>query len=310
MPQAILKEIVKFFGQKFDSVIEAIKAIQHPEIKIPEFPKFPEFPEFPEEMSIELKNAPEFPKEIEVNLKNGFPTKIVVEIPGIEKMQGYTPKKGVDYLTPEEITEIKKEITPVKGVDYHDGEPGTPSLTPKKGVDYFTKEEVEAFKADVTPVKGVNYRDGEDGYSPKKGVDYRDGEDGSPDTGKEIIEKVNKDKSKEVIKKEKVEGIKDIEEDIKTLRTDTQNNSSFFTKFAGDTVRLYDLSSLLNGVTKTFTLPAGGQVLLVTGSSTPWFFRPTVDYTTTASSITFTSQIDETQTLATGQSVGILYKIP
>lgn len=41
---------------------------------------------------------------------------------------GFTPEKGVDYFTPEDIEKvrdgIKEEVTPVKGKDYFDGEKG------------------------------------------------------------------------------------------------------------------------------------------------------------------------------------------
>ena len=133
---------------------------------------------------------------------------------------------------------------------------------------------------------------------------------GSPDTGEEIVEKINKDKSGKVIKKEHVEGIKDIESDIKTLQSDVTKNSGFFMKFAGDTVRTYDLSSLLNGVTKVFTLPTSSRVLIVTGSSFPYTFRPNIDYTTTSQQITFTSTIDESTILSSGQTIVLLYIVP
>jgi len=56
-------------------------------------------------------------KNEKVKLQNGN-----VEIVTVKGEDGKTPKKGVDYYTPEEIDEIKKEITPKKGIDYNDGE--------------------------------------------------------------------------------------------------------------------------------------------------------------------------------------------
>lgn len=67
--------------------------------------------------------------------------------------------------------------TPVKGVDYFDGENGDPGYTPIKGVDYFDGEKGDP---GYTPVKGVDYNDGKDGYTPIKGIDYFDGEKGDP----------------------------------------------------------------------------------------------------------------------------------
>lgn len=96
----------------------------------------------------------------------------------VQGFDGYTPKKGVDYFTEQEVEsivkEIKKEATPVKGVDYKDGNNGR---TPVKGVDYLTKEELDKIKREVKPVKGK---------------DYDDGKDGSPDTPYEIRDKLSK----------------------------------------------------------------------------------------------------------------------
>lgn len=69
---------------------------------------------------------------------------------------GYSPVKGKDYFTPQEIQEIISFIqsnvhdgyTPVKGTDYVDG------YTPVKGKDYF------------------DGRKGEPGYTPIREVDY------------------------------------------------------------------------------------------------------------------------------------------
>jgi len=70
---------------------------------------------------------------------------------------GYSPKKGEDYFTQEEIDSFKEEIK--KGA------------TPEKFVDYFTDAEIEylidhireGIIDEVTPIKGVHYDDGEDG---------------------------------------------------------------------------------------------------------------------------------------------------
>lgn len=77
----------------------------------------------------------------------------------------------------------------------------------------------------------------------------------------------------------------------------------------GRMVKAYDLTSSLNGVLKTFTLPAFWKVISVHSSSFPYVFRPTTDYTTDASamSITFTSEILADTTLATGQTLLIIY---
>lgn len=77
----------------------------------------------------------------------------------------------------------------------------------------------------------------------------------------------------------------------------------------GKVVSLYDLSSVLNGVSKTFVLPAFWKVISVSSSSFPYTFRPTIDYTvdSSAMTITFTSEIEASTTLATGQTLLVTY---
>ena len=58
---------------------------------------------------------------------------------------------------------------------------------------------------------------------------------------------------------------------------------------------------------KEFSLPAFWRVISVEGSSFPFSYRPTTDYTVSGSKITFTSEIDETVSLATGQTLIVLY---
>ena len=86
---------------------------------------------------------------------------------------GYTPIKGKDYYTPEEIKEIKKEVTPIKGKDYFDGKDG------KKGRDG---------KDGTRGLRGLPGKDGKDG---RNGKDGKDGRDGSPDTPYEIRDKLS-----------------------------------------------------------------------------------------------------------------------
>lgn len=70
-----------------------------------------------------------------------------------------------------------------------------------------------------------------------------------------------------------------------------------------DIIQNYDLSPYLNGVTKTFEIPTTWSIVSVATSSFPNVLRPTIDYTNDSNHITFTSEIDESTTLATGQTV-------
>jgi len=140
---------------------------------------------------------------------------------GIQKTmdKGYIPIKGMDYYTPDEIEEVKKEVTPVRGKDYLTKEELVKvkkEIAPKKGVDYLVKKEIELIKKEVTPVKGKDYRDGIDAYTPKKGVDYFDGKDGKDGTEIEPEEIVNKLESiTEDKKKLDIRAIKNFDKEIK-----------------------------------------------------------------------------------------------
>jgi len=83
--------------------------------------------------------------------------------------KGHTPVKGKEYYTEEErknlITEILKEATP------------------EKGIDYYTDEELQKIADEIFE----RVRKPEDGKTPVKGVDYFDGEPGD-DADEEAIE--------------------------------------------------------------------------------------------------------------------------
>lgn len=73
------------------------------------------------------------------------------EVSFLRGQDGLTPQKYVDYFTPEEIDTlaqyikdtVKDEVTPIKGKDYFDGEPGQDGYTPVKGKDYFDGQDAQ-----------------------------------------------------------------------------------------------------------------------------------------------------------------------
>lgn len=69
-----------------------------------------------------------------------------------------------------------------------------------------------------------------------------------------------------------------------------------------------DLSSSLDGTTKSFTIPANTAITGVFGSSSPFVFAPTTDYTGSGTTtITFTSNVDASSALAAGQTILVQY---
>lgn len=106
-----------------------------------------------------------------------------------------TDPKKADYIIGREnivdktdLTSVTKEIlAEAKASGEFDGKDGQDGYTPIKGVDYFDGQDGadgQNGKDGYTPIKGVDYfdgkdgKDGADGYTPQKGIDYFDGKDG------------------------------------------------------------------------------------------------------------------------------------
>lgn len=132
---------------------------------------------------------------------------------------------------------------------------------------------------------------------------------GSPDSPTDILKKVQ---SLEEGERWRIQDVNGLEEELKRLG---KKAPSSFVAGGGNglaiknAVMVHDLSSSLNGVLKTFSLPAFYRILSVQLSSYPNTLRPTVDYTVNGSTfqITFTDEIPADSSLATGQTCIILY---
>lgn len=84
--------------------------------------------------------------------------------------------KAAEELRKELYYEVKYKLESgqLKGEPGDDGVDGKDGYTPIKGIDYFDGED------GVDGRNGIDGVDGEDGYTPIKGVDYFDGKDGKP----------------------------------------------------------------------------------------------------------------------------------
>ena len=106
-------------------------------------------------------------------------------------------------------------------------------------------------------------------------------------------------------KKLRISDIKGLKEalDKKVIYTGTSGGAGM-----GGSIRFYDLSSQLNGVLKTFQLPAFARVVDVKLSSIP-VMREDTDYEINGSTfqITFKSGVKASTALDSGQSCWILY---
>lgn len=221
---------------------------------------------------------------------------IGVEIKGVELItlkgdQGETGNTGKDSIVPGPRGERGERGEQGKG------ERGDRSIVPG------TRGEKGLSGKDST-IQGPQGPKGPPGKDSKvRGPKGEPGNDGSPDIGEEIITKINKDKSDKIIRKEKIEGFADIESMVRTAEANSRWRGG------GSFVYDYDYSSLLDGVTTTFTLPANAQIIALFGSSDYGYFKKTTDYTFTASVFTFTSQVNAATQLAQPQTLLLLYKI-
>lgn len=123
-------------------------------------------------------------------------------------------------------------------------------------------------------------------------------------TGEEIVSKINDLPTKTdefKIDKSHIKGIAELEAEIRLLRSRPSGSGA---SIAGrDLFKDIDISSQLDGVTKTFNLPAVWNIISVNLSSFPFgALRKGIDFTYTPTSITFTSEIDAASQLSTGQS--------
>lgn len=153
-------------------------------------------------------------------------------------------------------------------------------------------------------IKPLIPKPAKDGRTPIAGVDFPLPKDGSPDTPEDIAVKINT--LDEKIEPTAIRGWKNL------MRKINDGKKKIFVRGGGSgggsAVMVVDLSASLDGVTNTFTIPSNSRILSVHFSSFPFSAsRPTVDYTSTATSITFTSEIDAATTLAAGQSCLVEY---
>lgn len=151
-------------------------------------------------------------------------------------------------------------------------------------------------KGDVGP-------QGESIVGPKgdKGEKGEKGIDGSPDTAEQVRDKLETLQGDNRLDKSAVKGL---DEELKKINR--EKRTPIFGPGKTRIITL-DLSSQLNGVTKTFTWNTHYGIVGVYGSSAPFVFRPLIDYTENPYGITFTANVDETVSLVAGQTVVVQY---
>lgn len=153
----------------------------------------------------------------------------------------------------------------------------------------------------------VDGKDGKVGERGEKGDTGKEGENGSPDTPEIIREKLELLRGNDRLD---VSAIRGLSERLNKVESNANRPVVVGggSSGGGHIVKSYDLSASLNGVLTTFSLPAFWRVISVHLSSMP-VLRETTDWTQngSASTISFTSQVDAATYLASGQSLVVIY---
>ena len=217
----------------------------------------------------------------------------------LEKVLSDAVKKSVEEFK-KELDEQKKESQDYIEKKIQSAEKYISSLEPIKGDkgDNPTEKELESIIKPLIP-------------RPIRGEPGLPGEKGSP--GKDGVTKIVKSNleisGEEIVKKINALDQKPIHQiDPWHVKGETKYEKQIHG--GGDTLYLHDLSASLDGSTKVFTIPRNTKITLITSSSAPFFFRPTVDYTLSGTGntiLTFDSALDATVALAQGQSIGVQY---
>lgn len=173
------------------------------------------------------------------------------------------------------------------------------------------KEEIDSLRSEIPQIPDTSHLDGKIAQVKTLIPSIEELENKLPMLGVQIRDGLELLLGDERLDKSAIKGIEDIENDVADLKKNKGNKTIYAgiggSSSGGRNVQAYDLSSQLNGVLKTFTIPAFWRVISVHATSFPFVLRPTVDYTTSGSTITFTSEITADTTLAAGQTIIIIY---
>lgn len=191
---------------------------------------------------------------------------------------GYTPVRGVDYFTPEDVADIVARVRSMvrngfDGQDGKDGKDGKDGITPIVGVDFFTEKEKEVFANELVSLVLSKIP------MPKDGV--------TPDMG-EVVEQVI-----DAIKVQKKVGLNDMHDIDKLVdflkrggfRGGGGSSSGSSTTFYSETP-----SGAINGSNVTYT--TAHQIATVINFTINGQYIHPSDYSVLGNTITFNTPLD------------------
>ena len=182
------------------------------------------------------------------------------------------------------------------------GKQNDTSLRFKKDTEKLQKEITDSFNTLQTKISEVEATKGDPGEKGEPG-EAGNIKDLSPEEQRDNLELLISEPEEEKLKIEAVGHLRktldDLKEEIqkKTLATSGGGVSG------RDIFADIDISSQLDGSTKTFNIAGVWNILSVSMSSFPNALRKSVDFTYTPTTITFTDEINASTSLAAGQTV-------
>jgi hypothetical protein len=220
-----------------------------------------------------------------------------VQLPSMRSMVKKMLLEEVASFKQEALQELKTILQEAIGEDGALALKGDRGFTPQKGVDYFTKEELEMLKKEITPVKGKHYFDGMPGMPglPGKGISMREME---VHMKKMLPPKPSEDELLVMIKKLLAEEGFDYYalKNRPSIPSARSLRRKIF-RGGGDIVNVSDLSSSTDGTTKTFTVPFHNKALKVEMSDFPTHLYLNNGFTVASSKLQITLTVPNAPSL-------------
>ena len=189
--------------------------------------------------------------------------------------RGYTPQRGVDYLTSSEIQQIQNEIRPIKGRHYFDGREGRPGLN---GMSPSRKEIENAISGVLSKTKVFS--------ADKVAIEIA-----------RALEKLQGNARLDYFALKNLPG---------TPMYQT-GRKKFTTRGGGDIINITDLSTSTDGSTKTFTIPFHNKAIMVVGSDFPSVLFQNNGFTVASSKLSITLTPENAP--STGSQLAFLYTL-
>lgn len=179
------------------------------------------------------------------------------DINTIKGERGYTPMRGIDYLTPEEVAQIKAELKPKDGKDGRNADEEfiisqVLRKIPKQDITHIVRELKELKKNTTKEIDPKILAQMLNSLHGNDRLDYRA---------------------------------------LKNTPSSTEGGRTMHRGGQGLAVFMQDLSAQCDGATRTFTVPAHTRALWLTTASFPSTYRLTTDFTTAGTVLTIDSAL-------------------